>query len=74
MKISMIINEKHPELSKYIEEMTVTIPDEKSPVITVGNLQMYCDSLNSLLNKYILERPDKGSKGENWTSLVYANL
>jgi len=60
LKLSMKIKEQHPELSKYIEEMTVTIPDEKNPEITVDNLHAYYQSLNVLLKKYILEHADQG--------------
>lgn len=57
LKITMTINDKYPELSKYIEEMLVTIPDEKNPEITLKNLKTYYDSLNSMLSTYILEHP-----------------
>lgn len=57
LMITMKIRENYPELSKYLEEMPVTIPDEKNPEITTKNLTAYYDSLNSLLNKYILEHP-----------------
>ena len=54
LKITMIIKEDYPELSKYIEEMSVTIPDETNPGITLNALKVYYDSLNSLLNMYML--------------------
>ncbi len=57
LKITMKIKDKYPELSKYLEEMQVTIPDEKKPEITQKKLVAYYESLNSLLNKYILEHP-----------------
>lgn len=57
LEITMKIKNLYPELSKYIEEMPVTIPDEKNPEITVKNLKAYYDSLNSVLSKYILEHP-----------------
>lgn len=59
LEITMKIKNEHPELSKYLEEMPVTIPDEKNPEITTKNLKTYYDSLNVLLNKYILEHPSK---------------
>jgi hypothetical protein len=59
LKITMTIKDKYPELSKYIEEMPETIPDEKHPEITSNNLKTYYDSLNSALSKYILEHPIK---------------
>lgn len=58
LKITMTIKEQHPELSKYLEEMPETIPDEKNPEITLKNLKEYYDSLNSLLNKYLEEHPE----------------
>ena len=58
LKITMTIKEHYPELSKYLEEMAVTIPDEKDPEITRKNLQSYYDSVNSMLNKYLLEHPE----------------
>ncbi|MCE9539646.1 MAG: hypothetical protein K8R85_10560 [Bacteroidetes bacterium] len=57
MKITLKIKDQYPELSKYIEEMPVTIPDEKKPEITLKNLNSYYDSLNDVLNKYLLEHP-----------------
>ena len=62
LKITMNIKDKYPELSKYIEEMQETIPDGKDPEITTANLKKYYNSLNSMLNKYILEHPDNYSK------------
>lgn len=55
LKITMEIKDHYPELSKYIEEMPETIPDKKNPHITLGNLKTYYDSLNTMLDKYILE-------------------
>lgn len=58
LQITLKINDQYPELSKYLEEMPVTIPDEKNPEITIKNLLTYYDSLNTILNKYILEHSD----------------
>lgn len=58
MQITLKINDQYPELSEYLNEMPVTIPDEKNPEITIKNLQAYYESLNSILNKYKLEHPD----------------
>ena len=57
LAITMKIKDKFPELSKYLDEMPVTIPDEKHPDITQTNLKAYYDYLSSILNKYILELP-----------------
>lgn len=57
MQVTMNIKDHYPELSKFLEEMPGTIPAENNPDITLKNLKSYYDSLNSLLNKYILEQP-----------------
>jgi len=59
MEITMKIKERYPELSIYLDEMTVTIPGEEHPEITLKNLNTYYNSLISMLNNYILEHPDK---------------
>jgi hypothetical protein len=50
--ITMMIRERYPELSKYIEEMRITLPTEKHPGMTVANLRGYCSSLEAMVNKY----------------------
>ncbi len=59
LKITLLIKENYPELSKYIEEMPVTVPDVKNPGITLTNLKSYYDSLDTLLNDYIKEHQNK---------------
>ena len=54
LKNTMIIRENYPELSIYIEEMQVMIPDEKTPEITIRSLQSYRETLSTMLSKYIL--------------------
>jgi hypothetical protein len=46
------IQKDFPELSKYINEMPVTIPNVANPEITKDNLKDYKDSLNALVTKY----------------------
>lgn len=58
LAITLTIKDKYPELSKYLEEMPVTIPNIKDPEITRKNLKSYLESLKTLLNKYILEHPE----------------
>jgi hypothetical protein len=55
LTITLMIGKKYPELSKYIEEMPITIPDEKNPEITRKNLKAYYSSLEAIIAKYILE-------------------
>ena len=52
LKITLRIREEYPELSKYISEMPITIPNEPSPEINAKILQDYYDSLEAIMNKY----------------------
>lgn len=52
LKMTITINEQFPELSKYIEEMPITIPKMANPEINMEILTEYYDSLVSLLKKY----------------------
>ena len=52
LAITMLIQEKHPELSKYLAEMPVTIPDENHPEVNIKALKDYYDSLDSLIKRY----------------------
>ena len=52
LKITMLIQDKFPELSKYIAEMPVTIPNVATPEITIKILKDYYDSLSILLKDY----------------------
>ena len=60
MQITSTIQEEYPELLKYLDEMPVTIPNEKDPEINNKNLKAYYNSLTALLQNYIDEHPKKG--------------
>jgi len=53
LKITMKIKIQYPELSIYISEMPVTIPNVENPIINCEVLQEYYDSLCILLKDYI---------------------
>ena len=59
MLVTTEIKDHYPELIKFLDEIPVTIPDEKNMEITLKNLKSYYDSLSSMLNKYILEQSEK---------------
>jgi len=52
LAITMQIQTKHPELSKLLEEMPVTIPNESNPEINRKVLSDYYESLKSILRQY----------------------
>ena len=56
IRVTQEIKDHYPELTKYLEEMPVTVPDEKDATITLRSLKSYYDSLNSILNNYISEQ------------------
>lgn len=55
MKITMVIQENYPELSKYLNEMPVTVPIEQHPEINNTNLEKYYESLLALFRNYVAE-------------------
>ncbi len=54
LKITMAIRDNFPELSKYLNEMPVTIPVSNNPEINLKNLQDYFNSLDALFRKYVI--------------------
>ncbi|MFN3490349.1 MAG: hypothetical protein ACK4YV_14510 [Emticicia sp.] len=54
LEITMKIQEQFPELSKYIAEMPVTLPNTATPEITTKILQEYYDSLVIMLKDYTI--------------------
>ncbi len=52
LKITMTIRYEFPELLKFLNEMTITIPDVKNPEISIKILEDYFNSLRELLIKY----------------------
>jgi hypothetical protein len=55
MKITMVIHDNYPELSKYLNEMPVTIPIDNHPEVNIKNLQKYYDSLITWFRNYVAE-------------------
>jgi hypothetical protein len=52
LNITMKIRNDYPELSKYLNEMVVTIPDVATPEMTNKIMLDYYNSLDSMLKKY----------------------
>ncbi|WP_269241833.1 hypothetical protein [Flavobacterium limnophilum] len=53
LQITMKIKEHYPELSKYILEMPVTIPNAEKPKMNRELLQDYYNSLEVLVKDYV---------------------
>lgn len=52
LRMTMIIAELSPELSKYIAEMPVRLSDDRDEQAYLENLQDYYGSLEDMLRKY----------------------
>lgn len=52
LRVTLMIQSEYPELSKFIEEMPITIPNVDQPEINISILSDYLDSLNSLIFHY----------------------
>lgn len=52
LKITLMIRKQYPELSKYISEMPVTIPNVETPEINAKILKDYYDSLEAVMKNY----------------------
>lgn len=59
LKITMAIKDNYPELSKYLNEMPVTIPISNNPKINLKNLQDYFNSLDAVFRKYVIHHNTK---------------
>lgn len=57
LEVTMKIRYHYPELSKYLDEVPVTIPAGKDRGITLNHLREYYESLSSIMNQYKLEIP-----------------
>jgi hypothetical protein len=53
LKLSQMIETDYPEISMYLTEMPVTIPNVTSPKINASTLSEYYESLKILLKDYI---------------------
>ncbi len=55
LKVTMVIHENYPELSKYLNEMPITIPIDSRPEVNVKNLQKYYETLVEIFRNYVAE-------------------
>lgn len=60
LKITVLIQEKYPELSDYLEEVQETIPALQHPEVDVQTLSKYYETLHTMLEDYLMEHPELG--------------
>ena len=59
MAMTMKIQRENPELSKFLGEMPVTIPNENNPEVNAAVLKDYYESLRDLLLKYQMGQSER---------------
>jgi hypothetical protein len=59
LKITLLMQKEYPELTKYISEMPVTIPNVESPEINNKILKEYYDSVEAIMKKYAQNHVEK---------------
>lgn len=52
LQITNTIREQFPELTDFLNEMPVSVPNVKHPIIDEDALEKYYNSLHALLKKY----------------------
>jgi hypothetical protein len=60
LQITTEINDHHPELLPYLDEMPITIPSDDDPDMSIQQMQSHYESLVSILNEYKAKQPKKG--------------
>ena len=61
LKITLKIQNDYPELSKYLSEIPVTIPNISNPEINNKVLTNYYESLENIVEKYIPNHIDNSN-------------
>lgn len=61
LKITLKIQNDYPELSKYLSEIPVTIPNISNPEINNKALTNYYESLENIVEKYIPNHIDNSN-------------
>ena len=59
IEVTMQIQKEFPELSKYLNEMPITIPTDENPEINASILNSYYQSLCKFLASYKFEMAEK---------------
>ncbi len=58
LKLTVLIQERYPELSEYLDEVQETLPTLEHPDADTHALQQYYQTLENMLNDYLLEHPE----------------
>jgi len=70
IKITLLIQEKYPELYEFLGKMPITIPTDQNPIINSQSLNAYYESLVAMLNNYIYSHnQEKANESQSQKSL-----
>lgn len=58
LKITVLIQEKYPQLLKYLSEVEDTLPSLEHPSVDEESLAKYYQTLEEMLKDYLLEHPE----------------
>ncbi|KGO83155.1 hypothetical protein Q763_03860 [Flavobacterium beibuense F44-8] len=57
-KITVLIQEKYPQLSSYLGEVQETLPALEHPEVDSNSLSKYYQTLETMLQDYLMEHPE----------------
>lgn len=60
LRLTMLIQEKYPELMKYLSELQETLPVDKHPEVDSHALEKYYETLDNMIMDYRMEHPELG--------------
>lgn len=58
LKITILIQERYPELSKYLSEVQETLPTLEHPDVDSEALSKYYQTLEEMLKDYLEQHPE----------------
>lgn len=58
LQLTILIQERYPELSKYLSEVQDTLPVLEHPEVDAEALAKYYQTIDEMLKDYLLEHPE----------------
>lgn len=58
LKITVLIQERYPQLSKYLSEVQETLPVFEHPEVDAESLSKYYQTLEEMLKDYLEQHPE----------------
>jgi hypothetical protein len=58
LTITLLIQERYPQLSEYLAEVQETLPSLEHPHVNEDDLARYYQTIEQMLKDYLLEHPE----------------